>query len=58
MKSINYWDKFMITGRIDDFLAYKNAVRDERAEQCEGKERLGEHPHAGIYTDHRDSFKG
>ena len=58
MKSINYWDKFMITGRIDDFLAYKNAVRDERAEQCEGKERSGEHPHAGIYTDYGNGFKG
>lgn len=58
MKAINYWDKFMITGKIDDFLAYKNAAKDETIEKCEGKERSGEHSHAGIYTDYGNGFKG
>ncbi|MEZ3507094.1 MAG: hypothetical protein K1W10_09185 [Lachnospiraceae bacterium] len=59
MKAINYWDKFMITGKIDDFLAYKDAVRDERLDEYEGKEeRSGEHSHAGIYTDYGNGFKG
>ena len=58
MKEINYWDKFMITGRIDDFLAYRNAAQDEKIETSEGKEGTGEHSHAGIYTDYGNGFKG
>ena len=58
MKEINYWDKFMITGRIDDFLAYRNAAQDEKIETCGGKEGSGEHSHAGIYTDYGNGFKG
>lgn len=59
MKAINYWDKFMITGKIDDFLAYKDAAQDEGFEKQEGKEeRAGEHSHAGIYTDYGNGLKG
>lgn len=58
MKAINYWDKFMITGKIDDFLAYKNASEEERAEKYEGKERSGEHSHAGEHTGYGNGFKG
>ena len=58
MKAINYWDKFMITGSIDDFLAYKNASQDDKTEKYEGKEGSEEHSHAGIYTDYGNGFKG
>ena len=58
MNEINYWDKFMSTGKIDDFLAYRNAVGDTQAQHCENKEESGEHSHAGIHTDYGNGFKG
>ncbi len=54
MKEINYWEQFMATGKIDDFLAYKNVVRDEGTD----KEDAEEHFHAGDYRDYGDGFKG
>ena len=58
MNEINYWDKFMATGKIDDFLAYRNAAEDAQREGCESKKESGEHSHAGIYTDYGNGFKG
>lgn len=58
MKAINYWDKFMITGKIDDFLAYRNAVEVEETDRYKEEEKSGEHSHAGEYTGYRDGFKG
>ena len=58
MKEINYWEQFMTTGKIDDFLAYRYAQRDKQAEDCERKEESGEHSHAGIYRDYGNGFKG
>lgn len=60
MNEINYWERFMSTGKIDDFLAYKNAEEDadERSYGCERKEESGEHSHAGIYTDYGNGIKG
>ena len=29
MKGLNYWEQFMATGKIEDFLAYKDAARQE-----------------------------
>ena len=54
MKQINYWEQFMATGKIDDFLAYKNVVRDEGTD----KEDAEEHSHAGDYRDYGNDFKG
>ena len=28
MKEINYWDRFLATGRVDDFLSYRKAAQD------------------------------
>ena len=58
MNDINYWEKFMATGKIDDFLAYRNAVGDAQPQGCENKEESGEHSHAGIHTDYGNGFKG
>lgn len=55
MKEINYWERFMATGRIEDFLAYKNAVRQEEES---GREQSEERFHAGDYRDYGDGFKG
>lgn len=53
MKEINYWEQFMATGKIEDFLAYKNAVRNEEEEK-QSEEQF----HAGDYRDYGDSIKG
>lgn len=58
MNEINYWERFMATGKIDDFLAYRNAEEDVQSSGCERKEESGEHSHAGIYTDYGNGFKG
>lgn len=57
MKETDYWEKFMATGRIDDFLAYRNA-EDAQAHSRDSRETAGEHSHAGIYTDYGNGFKG
>lgn len=54
MKQINYWEQFMATGKIDDFLAYKNAARDVEQD----KEEAEEHSHAGDYRDYGNDYKG
>lgn len=58
MNEINYWDRFMATGKIDDFLAYRNALENAQPKSCESNEESGEHSHAGIYTDYRNDLKG
>ena len=64
MNDINYWDRFMLTGSISDFLSYKNALQEMEKDQKEDKQdivendRSGEQSHAGLYRDHRDDFKG
>ena len=58
MNEINYWEKFMTTGKIDDFLAYRNAAEETQSQHCESKEESGEHSHAGIYSDYGNGFKG
>lgn len=64
MNDINYWDRFMMTGSINDFLSYKNALHETVADQRDGrkdsveKDRSGEQSNAGLYRDYRDDFKG
>lgn len=58
MNEINYWEKFSKTGKIDDFLAYRNAVESRQSGDCESKKESGEHSHAGIYTGYGNGFKG
>lgn len=61
MKEINYWDRFLMTGSVYDFLSYKNAQRDAenvKAEDFDIEDKSGGHSHAGIYRDYGDDFKG
>lgn len=55
MKGINYWEQFMATGKIEDFLAYKNAQRQEETEAVKEAE---EESDAGGYGTYRDGAKG
>ena len=61
MKEINYWDRFLATGRVDDFLSYRKAAQDAQdSETLDGavKDESGGHSHAGIYRDYGNDFKG
>lgn len=55
MKGINYWEQFMATGKIADFLAYRDAVRQEEGEVLETSE---EDLDAGGHGAYRDGIKG
>ena len=51
MKIINYWEQFMSTGKIDDYLAYR------KDEQTGRKEDEGAREGAGTDWCYRDDFK-
>ncbi|MCX4339819.1 MAG: hypothetical protein OSJ72_09265 [Lachnospiraceae bacterium] len=55
MKEINYWEQFMATGKIEDFLAYKNVQRQEEREAMRAAE---EDSDAGGHGAYRDGAKG
>ncbi len=61
MKDINYWERFMQTGSINDFLSYKNALREtdlaQKRQDFAKKDGLGEESDAGLYAAYRDDFK-
>ncbi|MCM1212144.1 MAG: hypothetical protein NC318_11125 [Blautia sp.] len=61
MKEINYWDRFLMTGSVSDFLSYRNAQREAKdggLQENAGEDESGEHSHAGIYRDDGNDFKG
>ena len=61
MNDLNYWERFLMTGSVEDFLAYKGVLKDDAAGGDGGpdrKEGAGEASHAGIHRDYGDDFKG
>lgn len=56
MKEIDYWEQFVSTGSVKDFLAFKDMERRgvHRAEE----KKAGEDSHAGIYRNNGDGIKG
>lgn len=64
MKDVNYWERFLMTGSVSDFLSYKNALQDigtgekEDKQFFAGKDGSGEQSHAGLYRDYGNGFKG
>ena len=64
MNEVNYWERFMMTGSINDFLSYKNALHDMEEDQKKDKHKdalevsSGDKSHAGLYGTYRDDFKG
>ncbi|MBQ6806722.1 MAG: hypothetical protein IJO97_04755 [Lachnospiraceae bacterium] len=61
MNEENYWERFLVTGSVKDFLAYKNAVQgleNDRAQDSVREDESGEHSHAGVYRDYGNDFKG
>ena len=61
MNDLNYWERFLMTGSVQDFLAYKGVLKDDEAGgdgRQDRKEGEGEASHAGFYRDYGDDFKG
>ena len=61
MNDLNYWERFLMTGSVEDFLAYKGVLKDDEVGEnsgSDGKGVAGEASHAGIYRDYGDDFKG
>lgn len=63
MKNENYWDQFMQSGRIDDYLHFKEeGGRLWEEDMFSGQEESadmtkGENPNAGFYHRDGDGFK-
>lgn len=55
MKETDYWEQFMATGKIEDFLAYKNVQRQEEREAMRAAE---EDSDAGGHVTYGDGAKG
>lgn len=61
MNDLNYWERFLMTGSVEDFLAYRGVLKDDAAGgdgRPDRKEGAGEASNAGIYRDYGDDFKG
>ena len=62
MKEQNYWQQFISTGRIDDYLSFKNVSKDKTAsihdsENVSDRGRIiGDNPHAGVCEFNRNGY--
>lgn len=54
MNEINYWKQFFCTGKVEDYLKYKQC-REEETQQHIENSRVKEEPYAGFYHGDRDS---
>ena len=51
MKEISYWNQFMASGKVEDYLKFKSETKEE-------KNPKGENLHAGFDKRNRDDNKG
>lgn len=60
MNDINYWQRFLETGSVSDFLSYRNALQDAEKDRNDSvrEEESGGLNRAGIYRDYGNGFKG
>jgi hypothetical protein len=51
MNEINYWNQFYGTGKIEDYLQYKQCLKEEKKQQTEDLDLKvkEESPYAGFY---------
>ena len=51
MKEINYWNQFMHSEKVEDYLKFKNRAKEE-------KNPKGDMGSAGFYSRNRDDYQG
>ena len=56
MKESNYWQQFLNTGSIEDYLRYKGKQETENVSQEHMV--MGDSPYAGVGETDRDGFEG
>lgn len=54
MKGSDHWERFFNTGKIEDYLKWKEEIKGTIGM----KEGTGEYSHAGTHKSNRDSIKG
>lgn len=54
MKETNYWQQFLSTGSIQDYLEYRQEYNGKAAPQAAFAGELGENSYAGICRSDRD----
>lgn len=54
MSNLNYWEQFLSTGKIKDYLAY----REEKEDAGRPEENEGLRPYAGTGHCYRDDIEG
>ncbi|MBO5293263.1 MAG: hypothetical protein J6B10_08810 [Lachnospiraceae bacterium] len=54
MKKISYWDQFMVSGRVEDYLKFKSAKEEATAADV----REEGDPNAGFCCGNGDGAKG
>lgn len=55
MKEINYWQQFTNSGRVEDYLSYKDTFR--QAEDVTNSVNSGAREHAGVHRDNGNDIK-
>ncbi len=56
MSTESYWQQFASSGKIEDYLAYSQSLR-EHQEGCGITQQEGERPYAGNDYGNRNDFK-
>lgn len=59
MKELNYWQRFLNTGRVEDYLRFRENEGGETKplEEAQKHNIMGEYPNAGIGKIDRDSVE-
>lgn len=55
MKESNYWQQFLNTGRVEDYLRFRKTSGEDGA--VRERAMMGENPYAGIHKINRDGFE-
>ena len=55
MQTLNYWEQFTHTGRIEDYLSYVRNVQEEQKTENGGE--TGVNPYAGIHMCNRNDIE-
>lgn len=56
MNEMNYWEQFFCTGKIEDYLKYKQCREDESQKKEENMKVKEESPYAGFYHGDGNSY--
>lgn len=55
MNEINYWQQFLNSGSVEDYLHYKDTFR--QSEHVTNSGNSGAESHAGVHRDNGNGFK-